>query len=311
MSDKLKNKEEVINPFIHSSGGICTKNNRLKEKFGFAMLWASALLVLGILGWVLIYVFSQGASQAFSWHYLLAPTQGGRRDTGGILYPLIGTLYLVVASLLAAVPIGIFAAIYLNEYADPTDIFIKWARFAIDSLAGIPSVIYGLFGLAFFVSFLGFKHSVLASALSVAIMILPVIIRTAEEAISSIPQSYRDASFALGADKVQTIFLVVLPNALQGIFTGIMLSIGRVVAESAVIILAAGGSITSIPRLIAPDYPFLLPDSGRSLAVHLYWQAITYDSYEKAFATAVILILLILILNLSVFIKFPSHKSKK
>jgi phosphate transport system permease protein len=296
------NSVNMHKAFIQSSQGICTKQNRLKETLGFIFLWTAAFLVLLILGLTLWYIFSRGAKQAFSLNYLLSPPQGGRNDHGGILYPLVGTLYLILGSIIVAAPLGVFAAVYLNEYADPMAKFTKWARFAIESLAGIPSVIYGLFGLAFFASFLGFRQSMLSASLSVAIMILPVIIRTAEEAIDSVPRAYRDASFALGANKVQTIFQVVLPSAVPGIFTGIMLSIGRAIAESAILILAAGGSVTSLPRLFSSNYPYLLPDSGRTLAVHLFFQANSYDNNpDRVFATAVILILLILILNLLAF----------
>jgi phosphate transport system permease protein len=301
----------MIKPLLQKSQNISTKQNRLKEKIGFGILFFCALFVLCLLGLTLIYIFSRGLKGAFSWHYLFSPPMGGRSDSGGILYPLIGTLYLILGSLSIAAPIGIFSAIYLNEYAEQNSNYIKTARFAIDSLAGIPSVIYGLFGLAFFVSFLSFKHSLLSGSLSVGIMILPLIIRTAEEAIKSIPQSYRDASYALGANKVQTIFKVVLPSSISGILTGIMLSIGRAISESAVLILAAGGSITALPRIFGFDFPFILPDSGRTLAVHLYYQATSYDASEKVFATAVVLIVLVLILNLIAFFSFSKKFSVK
>lgn len=297
--------------FLYSSEGICTKKNRFKEQIGFLLLGASAFLVLIILGSTLWFIFSKGAKHAFSWHYLLTPPQGSRRDEGGILYPLAVTFYLIVSSIIIAAPIGVFASIYLGEYANPKSFFTKAARFAVESLAGIPSVIYGLFGLAFFASFLGFNRSILAGSLTVAIMILPLIIRTSEEALYSIPRSYWDGSFALGANKVQTIFKIILPAAFPGIFTGIMLSVGRVIAESAILFLVAGGSISSVPRLFGEEFPYLLPDSGRALAVHLYLQAESYDNPEKAFATAVVLIILIVLLNLFTFFSFSKHKFKK
>jgi phosphate transport system permease protein len=301
--------------FLYSSEGISTKKNRFKEKVGFSFLFFSAFLVLGILAIFLSYIFWKGSANAFSFDYLFTPPQGGRNDQGGVLYPLLGTVYLIIASLGIATPIGIFAAVYLSEYSDSKSKLTKLSRFAIESLAGIPSVIFGLFGLAFFVIFLGFKHSLLAAAFSVAIMILPVIIRTAEEAIDSVPKSFRDASYALGANKVQTIFQVVLPSAASGIFTGIMLSIGRAISESAIVILAAGGSVSSIPRIASSFYPYILPDSGRTLALHVYQQNENGQS-ERAFATAVILILLVLFLNiaatfgLSIKSKIKNGKSK-
>jgi phosphate transport system permease protein len=300
--------EKTESPFIHSSDEICTKKNRLNEQLGFFVLWACAVSVILVLTIAFGYIFLKGYKEALSFSYLFGKTEGGRGSGGGILYPLIGTFYAIICSLGFAGPLGVFAAIYLSEYADSSSRIVKWSRFAIDSLAGIPSVIYGLFGLAFFVSFLGFKHSILSGSLSLAIMILPVIIRTAEEAIISVPKTFRDASYALGADKVQTIFKVVLPLASRGILTGIMLSIGRVISESAVLILAAGGSITAIPRIFGLSYPFLFPDSGRTLAVHLFFQATSYDSTTKVFATAVVLILIILLLNLIAIFALQSQK---
>ncbi len=302
------NKEQF---FLYSSDGICTKKNRLKDQLGFLSLGASAFLVLVILGSTLWFIFAKGWHYAFSWHYLFTPPQGSRHDEGGILYPLIVTFYLIVSSILIAAPIGVFASIYLSEYANPKSFLTKASRFAIESLAGIPSVIYGLFGLAFFASFLGFNRSILAGSLTVAIMILPLIIRTSEEALYSVPKAYWDGSFALGANKVQTIFKIILPSAFPGIFTGIMLSVGRVIAESAILFLVAGGSISSVPRLVAQEFPYLLPDSGRALAVHLYLQAESYDNPEKAFATAVVLIILIILLNLFTFFGFSAGKLKK
>ncbi|MDJ0625161.1 MAG: phosphate ABC transporter permease PstA [Candidatus Caenarcaniphilales bacterium] len=310
-SKHFARRQDNENIFIHSSDGVRTGKNRIKEKIGFFLLWLSSALVFLILAVTLAYIFTKGSAEAFSWNYLFTPPEGGRNDQGGVLYPLIGTIYLIVGSLVVASPIGIFGAIYLREYANPKSLLTKCSRFAIDSLAGIPSVIYGLFGLAFFVSFMGFKHSMLAGSLSVAIMILPVIIRTSEEAINSIPQSYRDASFALGANKAQTIFQVVLPNAVPGIFTGVMLSVGRAIAESAVLILAAGGSITAFPRMFSMEYPFFLPDSGRTLAVHLYYQATSYDNPDKVFATAVVLIVLVLTFNLLALLGLNLTKKQK
>ncbi|HEY9886635.1 MAG TPA: hypothetical protein V6C96_05165, partial [Vampirovibrionales bacterium] len=128
-----------------SSDSVCTKQNRLNEKLGFGLIWLSSVVVLALLCLILVYIFIKGAGQAFSWDYLFTPPEGGRNDNGGILYPLIGTIYLIEGALLVSAPIGIFAAIYLNEYANPKALITQWSRFAIDSLAGIPSIIYGLF----------------------------------------------------------------------------------------------------------------------------------------------------------------------
>lgn len=272
---------------------------QMEQNIALGTLWFSGWLIVAVLIFIIGYIFYFGLPTALSFQYLFTPPEGGRYDTGGILYQSIATLYLIFGAILVAAPIGIFAAIYLTEYA-PQNAITKLIGFAIENLAGIPSIIYGLFGLAFFVIFLKFEYSLLAGALTVAIMVLPVIIRTSEEALLSVPQRLRQSSLALGVNKWQTISNVVLPSAFPGILTGILLSIGRIIGESAILILAAGGSITAMPGLLSSDYPFFLPDSARTLAVHLYYQATSYDSRGKAFATGVVLIFIILFLNFSI-----------
>lgn len=275
-----------------------TKISKIQQEEAFAIgaLKFSGWLIVSILLFMIAYIFYYGLPGALSFHYLFALPEGGRHDNGGILYQLLATIYLIFGALVFAIPIGVFSAIYLTEYA-PQNTITSLIRFAIENLAGIPSIIYGLFGLAFFVVFLKFEYSLLAGALSVSIMVLPVIIRTSEEALKSVPQAFRQSSLALGVNKWQTIYNVVLPSAFPGILTGVLLSIGRIVGESAVLILAAGGSITAMPRLISGDYPYFLPDSARTLAVHLYYQATSYDARGKAFATGVVLIFIVLFLN--------------
>lgn len=272
---------------------------QMEQNIALGTLWFSGWLIVAVLIFIIGYIFYFGLPTALSFQYLFTPPEGGRYDTGGILYQSIATLYLIFGAILVAAPIGIFAAIYLTEYA-PQNAITKLIGFAIENLAGIPSIIYGLFGLAFFVIFLKFEYSLFAGALTVAIMVLPVIIRTSEEALLSVPQRLRQSSLALGVNKWQTISNVVLPSAFPGILTGILLSIGRIIGESAILILAAGGSITAMPSLLSSDYPFFLPDSARTLAVHLYYQATSYDSRGKAFATGVVLIFIILFLNFSI-----------
>lgn len=269
---------------------------QFEQDIALKTLRLSGWIIVAVLIFIIAYICYYGLPTALSWKYLFCAPEGGRYDTGGILYQLIATIYLIFGAIIISAPVGISAAIYLTEYA-PQNIITKIIRFAIENLAGIPSIIYGLFGLAFFVVFLRFQFSLLAGALTVAIMVLPVIIRTSEEALKAVPQSFRQSSFALGVNKWQTISNVVLPSAFPGILTGILLSIGRIVGESAILILASGGSITVLPSLLSGDYPFFLPDSSRTLAVHLYYQATSYDSRSKAFATGVILIIIVLSLN--------------
>ena len=281
---------------------------QLEQSIAMGVLKFSGWLIVAVLLFIIAYIFYHGLP-GMSFHYLFSPPEGGRYDTGGIFYQIIATVYLIAGAIAISAPIGIFAAVYLTEYA-PQNYITGLIRFAIENLAGIPSIIYGLFGLAFFVIFLKFEYSLLAGALAVSIMVLPVIIRTSEEALKGVPQSYRQSSFALGVDKWQTISHVVLPSAFPGILTGILLSVGRIIGESAVLILAAGGSITAVPRFIAGEYPYILPDSARTLAVHLYYQATSYDAREKAFSTGVVLILIVLFLNFCINRISKSYRKK-
>lgn len=269
---------------------------QFEETIALGTLWFSGWVIVAVLIFIIGYIFCHGLPGALSWNYLFSPPEGGRYDTGGILYQVIATVYLILGAVIVSAPIGVSAAIYLTEYA-PQNFVTNLIRFAIENLAGIPSVIYGLFGLAFFVIFLKFEYSLLAGALAASVMVLPVIIRTSEEALKGVPKSYRQSSLALGVNKWQTIYHVVLPSAFPGILTGLLLSIGRIVGESAVLILAAGGSITALPRFLSGEYPYFLPDSARTLAVHLYYQATSYDTRGKAFATGVVLIFIVLLLN--------------
>lgn len=291
------------------SGAKNVSKIQLEQNIALGTLWLSGWIIVSILIFIIGYIFYSGFPEAFSFHYLFSLPEGGRYDRGGILYQIIATVYLVFGALAVAAPIGIGAAIYLTEYA-PQNFITNLTRFAIENLAGIPSIIYGLFGLAFFVIFLRFEYSLIAGALAVAIMVLPIIIRTSDEALKVVPQSYRQSSLALGVNKWQTISQVVLPSALPGILTGLLLSIGRIVGESAVLILTAGGSITALPRLLSGDYPYFLPDSARTMAVHLYYQATSYDSRSKAFATAVVLIFIVLVLNFCVNKISKSYKER-
>ena len=205
------------------------------------------------------------------------------------LFPaLVNTLTVVAVSLLLAVPAGVGAAIYLAEYARRGNRFVRLIRITAETLSGIPSIVYGLFGLLFFVTALHWQFSLLAGCCTLAIMILPVIMRTTEEALLAVPDSYREASFALGAGKLRTVCLVVLPSAVAGIVNGIVLGTGRIVGETAALIYTAG-TVAQIPAT--------LMGSGRTLAVHLYSLWSEGLRTEQAYAAAVILLALVIILN--------------
>ena len=205
------------------------------------------------------------------------------------LFPaLVDTILMVVVALSLAAPIGIGAAIYFVEYAKKDNKFVSIMDMTTDTLAGIPSVVYGLFGLLFFVIYLQMGYSLLAGACTVAIMILPVIIRTTEEALQAVPISYREGSYALGANKLRTVLVVVLPAAVPGILAGIILSIGRIMGETAALVYTAG-TVAQLPEDLF--------SSGRSLAVHLYVLASEGLFVEQAFATAVVLVIITVIIN--------------
>ena len=215
----------------------------------------------------------------------------GNIDIVKLIPPIISTLYIVAIGLGIAAPIGIGAAIYLNEYAKQGR-FVRGIRFATESLAAVPSILFGLFGMMFFLTTLKLGFSVLSGSLTISMMVLPTIVKTTEEALKTVPVSYREGSLALGASKFLTIAKVVLPSALPGILTGIVLGTGRIVGETAALLLTAGTMYQM------PGSPMA---SARSLSVHLYILAKEGISFAEAYGTALILLLIILILNLCTY----------
>jgi phosphate transport system permease protein len=251
------------------------------------LLMAAALgLVILILLFILAYILAQSAGFLnFSFLFKSA-------EEGGILPMIVTTLYVVLASLAIALPAGIMTAVFLNEYSGNTPL-IRFLRLAIETLAGIPSIIYGLFGLLLFCRFFKLGQSVISGGFTLSIMILPVIIRTVEESLKTIPVSFREGSLSLGATKFQTIRHVVIPPALPGIVTSAILAVGRVVGESAPVLLTVG---------ITRNMPKTIFQSGRTLTIHLYYltkEAVNPDDFGVAFATAAVLIILVLLINTS------------
>jgi len=221
----------------------------------------------------------------------------------GILPMIMTTLYIVLVSTAIALPVGLATAIFLNEYSGNSSI-IKILRLAIDTLAGIPSIIFGLFGLLVFCRILNFGQSIIAGSFTLSIMILPVIIRTTEESLKSILDSFREGSLALGATKFQTIFHVVLPSALPGILTSVILAIGRVIGESAPVLLTVG---------LTKNMPRTIFESGRTLTIHLYYltnEAVRPEDFGIAFATASVLVILVVIINTSTKILTSNFRKK-
>lgn len=252
-------------------------------------IWASAAITMTFLLWIIFYIFMHGINHV-SWSYITSIYTRLEGESG--IWPMIvATVYMVVLSIGISAPIGIMTAIYLTEYAKKGSKLVKTIRFATESLAGIPSIIYGLFGMTLFVSTLGLGFSILSGALTLSIVLLPVIIRTTEEAIISVPVAYREGSYALGSSRIYTIWKLILPSAMPGIITALILSIGRVIGESAPVFLTAG----MVARI--PESMF---DSGRTLTVHLYMlttELYTQHDWDMAFATASVLMILVLLIN--------------
>ncbi|MDR2632334.1 MAG: phosphate ABC transporter permease PstA [Treponema sp.] len=267
------------------------KSRSFKEAALYGLMAFSVVLVLGVLVFILGYiVVCASGEMSLS---LLSPA-----NPRGIIPMLVTTLYVVLLSLAMALPVGLLTALFLNEYTGNSGL-VRALRLAIETLAGIPSILYGLFGLLLFCRFLQFGQSILAGACTLSIMILPVIIRTTEESLKAIPPSFREASLALGATRFQTIRYVVLPQALPGIVTAIILAIGRVVGESAPVLLTVG---------ITRNIPASVFDSGRTLTIHLYYltkEAVNPEDFGLAFATAMVLIILVVLINTAT--KVVSH----
>ncbi|OOX32437.1 phosphate ABC transporter, permease protein PstA [Vibrio parahaemolyticus] len=266
------------------------KARQFKDKVFNAFVWISAALTVGFLFWIIWYILSNGL-QHVDWNFITDNyTRTG--DEHGIFPMIVSTIYMVIASIAVAAPLGIMTAIYLTEYAKVGSRLVKVIRFCTESLAGIPSIIFGLFGMTFFVAILGLGFSILSGALTLSILILPVIIRTTEEALMAVPQTYREGSYGLGASKIYTIWRLILPSAMPGILTSVILSIGRVIGESAPVFLTAG----MVARI-----PDSLLDSGRTLTVHLYkltTELFTIEEWNQAYGTATVLIVVVLLINM-------------
>lgn len=277
-----------------------TKNRELTQKLGFSLLTLMTLLtVIPIIG-VVIYIIAQGAP-AISWEFITGFPRDGMRE-GGILPAIIGTFYLTLGTAIFSVPLGIAAAIYLSEYAAENRL-TRLIRLAIINLAGIPSVVYGLFGLGLFVLFLKFGTSMLSASLTLSIMTLPVIISTAEEALRAVPQSFRTVSISLGGTRWQTIRRTVLPQALPGIITGVILGLERAAGETAPILFT--GAAFFLPRL--PHSPF---DATMALPYHLFVISTQVPEMPIKIQYGTALVLLVFVLGMNVIATFIRSRAR-
>ena len=244
----------------------------------------SAVLTFTVLIFLIVYILIHGIPYIKPSLFSLTYTS----ENASLMPALINTIAMTFLSLVIAVPFGIFSAIFLVEYAGRGNRFIEIIRLTTETLSGIPSIVYGLFGMLFFVTACGWGFSMLAGAFTLSIMILPLIMRTTEEALKSVPDSFREGSFGLGAGKLRTVFRIVLPSAVPGILAGIILAVGRIVGEPAALIYTAG---------TVADVPNGVMGSGRTLAVHMYNLASEGLYMDQAYATAVILRLLVVGIN--------------
>lgn len=278
------------------------RNSQRKNKIESALLrfivYLSAGLTVGVLVTIIAYILIKGlphiSLDLFAFEY--------NSENVSLFPALVNTVIMTFISLAIAVPLGIFSAVYLVEYAKRGNKIVSVIRITAETLSGIPSIVYGLFGFLFFVTILRWGYSMLAGAFTMAIMILPLVMRTTEEALKSVPDSYREGSFGLGAGKLRTVFKIVLPSAVPGILAGVILSVGRIVGETAALIYTAG-SVAQIPKSLL--------GSGRTLSIHMYALWSEGLNTNQAYATAVVLLVIVVGLNaLSSFVAKKIGKVK-
>ena len=270
----VQSAKQKIKSYSHNPGSLI-----LAGLVGLAALLTVLTLVF-IVGYILIKGIPNLTPELFQLEY--------NSENVSMFPAIINTICMTVLSLLIAGPLGILAAVYLVEYAKKGNKLVSLVRVTAETLTGIPSIVYGLFGMLFFVTTLHWGYSMLAGAFTLAIMVLPVIMRTTEEALLSVPDPFREASFGLGAGRLRTIFVVILPSAVPGIFSGVILSIGRIVGETAALMYTAG-TVAELPKSVM--------SSTRTLSVHMYSLASEGLYVDQAYATAVVLLLIVLIIN--------------
>lgn len=270
----MNKAKEKLQAYLHKPGSLIL----------MLLVMLAAVMTFLVLFFLLAYILIKGVPhlkpELFAFRYTT--------DNVSLMPALLNTVIMTFFSLLIAVPLGIFSAIFLVEYSGKDNKFVDIIRITTETLSGIPSIVYGLFGMLFFVSALKWGFSLMAGAFTLAIMILPLIMRTTEEALKSVPDSYREGSFGLGAGKLRTVFRVVLPSAVPGILAGIILAVGRIVGETAALIYTAG----TVPELAANPM-----DSGRTLAIHMYNLSNEALYMDQAYATAVVLLVLVVGIN--------------
>ncbi len=265
------------------------KNKIFKSAHPFSLLvkilvYLSTIITVSVLVFIIGYILIMGVTnitpELFEWKYT--------PENVSMMPAIINTLIMTAFTLVIAVPIGIFSAVYLVEYAKRGSKLVKIIRLTTETLSGIPSIVYGLFGFLAFVIAAGWDYSLLAGAITLAIMVLPLIIRTTEEALLAVPDTYREGSFGLGADKLRTIFKIIIPSAMPGILSGVILAIGRISGETAALVFTAGTSAGISTDVFQPS---------RTLAVHMYCLLSEGLYTKQAYATAVVLLIMVILIN--------------
>lgn len=276
-----------------SSNSITKKKIRIADSIIYGLIYFCAGISVLLVAGIIIYVFGKGFSQV-NWEFLTTTTSV-LRGTVGIAGNILNTIYIIILTMLLATPIGVGAAIYLNEYAKPGKL-VQIIELATETLAGIPSIIFGMFGMMFFGATLGLKYSILTGALTLTLMVLPLITRNTQEALKTVPDSYRHGAVGLGAGKWYTIRTILLPSAMPGIITGVILAIGRIVGESAALLYTAGSS--DLLPANAQAYLDKILQPGGTLTIQLYLSA-QKGEFDVAFGIALVLLIIVLTINMA------------
>jgi len=269
------------------------KRQKLTARILRFLVWGAAAVTVGVMALLIGYILVQGIPylkpSLFAWEY--------NTENVSMMPAIINTVVMTFMALLVSVPVGVFSAVYLVEYARRGNKLVGVVRMTTETLSGIPSIVYGLFGYLMFGVALGWGYSMLSGALTLAIMVLPSIMRTTEEALKAVPDSYREGSFGLGAGRLRTVFVVILPSAVPGILAGVILAIGRITGETAALIYTAG-TVAGIPMTKLCGVPvYDMMSSGRTLAIHMYALLNEGLYMEEAYATAVVLLVMVLLIN--------------
>ncbi len=280
---------------MHDLSGISLTGSRKRpfDMILYLLICLCAAFSVVLLTGIIVYVLVQGTGSV-SWNFLTSVTSV-LKGTVGIAGNIVNTLMIILVTMVIATPIGVGAAIYLNEYAKPGKL-VNLVEFTTETLSGIPSIIFGLFGMMFFGQTLGLGYSLLTGSLTLILMVLPLLTRNTQEALKTVPVSYRQGAIGLGAGKWHTIRTILLPSAMPGIITGVILAIGRIVGESAALLFTAG-SAKALPRTLEALFPKIF-QSGGTMTVQLYLSATSEGDFDTAFGIAVVLLVIVFLINL-------------